>query len=140
MEINKVIILAFLLFCAVIDLKTRRVYLAPCVFVSLLGIVTNFITGNLQWEEFLGTVFFIFIMYILRKLFNNEIGKGDIWVTAVVSVCIGVEGGLLVLLYGMIIAAVIALVLIICKRADRRQKIPLVPFILTGYVIFLGIC
>ena len=74
---------------------------------------------------------FLIAYFISRK----GLGGGDVKFMAAAGLYLGYEGVLSSMLLGTILAAVFSLVLIVLKKINRKDTIPLAPFLLIGILI-----
>ena len=71
------------------------------------------------------------VYFISRK----GLGGGDVKLMSVAGLYLGYDGALSALLYGSVLAAVTALVLILTKKMTAKDAIPLVPFLYVGILM-----
>jgi len=72
------------------------------------------------------------LVYILSK---NGLGGGDVKLMAIAGLYLGMNGILPSMLYGSILASLFGLTMILTKKMERKDTIPLVPFLYTGILI-----
>jgi leader peptidase (prepilin peptidase)/N-methyltransferase len=112
--------------------------LLSCLFSSLLGdsVLDRFINslfgivcggGILRVFEFIG-----------RRIYKKEVmGGGDIKLMAAAGSIIGASKIVMAIFCGFLLGAVAGLVLILFKKADRKDYIPFGPFLAAGIYISL---
>lgn len=83
----------------------------------------------------LGGIVFLVIYLISRR----GLGGGDVKLMAVSGLYLGFGGVLPTMLYGSVLAAITALVLIALKKISPRDSIPLVPFLYVGMMLTMFI-
>ena len=54
---------------------------------------------------------------------------------AVSGLYLGADGVLPAMLYGSVLSALAAILLILCKKIERKDTIPLVPFLYAGMLV-----
>ena len=79
----------------------------------------------------LGGILFLTVYMVSRK----GLGGGDVKLMAVSGLYLGAGSVLPAMLYGSVLAAVTAGVLIALKKIGRKDAIPLVPFLYAGMLI-----
>jgi len=79
----------------------------------------------------IGGGLFLLVYAVSRK----GLGGGDVKFMAAAGLYLGFAGILPAILYGTILAAVTGLVLIISKKINRKETIPLAPFLFVGIMI-----
>jgi prepilin signal peptidase PulO-like enzyme (type II secretory pathway) len=63
------------------------------------------------------------------------LGGGDVKFMSVAGLYLGFSGTIPVILFGTVIAALTGLVLILLKKINRKDSIPLAPFLFIGIII-----
>jgi len=79
----------------------------------------------------MGGGLFLLVYLISRK----GLGGGDVKFMAAAGLYLGFAGVIPAILYGTILAALTGLVLIIMKKINRKDAIPLAPFLFVGILI-----
>lgn len=113
------------------DLKSRRIpnkLTHPIVFLLLIIRVFN---PMYYWG--LVPALLMLIFFFIRP---NAIGAGDIKMTAIIGLCLGIERMLFVML-GMCISALISLFVYEWLNKRKLRSIPLAPFLTIG--VFLAV-
>jgi len=101
----------------------------PMLFIDTeygIKIVVDSIYGLL-----LGCGLFLPVYLLSRK----GLGGGDIKFMSVAGLYLGFSGTIPVILFGTVIAALTGLVLILLKKINRKDSIPLAPFLFIGILI-----
>lgn len=136
--IIRVILGVLLLFCGVQDILNKRIYL------WLIGICTVAVIGclpfcsNLSATERIGGCALGLCVVILSKATGGKIGMGDGILLCVTGLGLGFWTNTELFGLALFLAALVSIVLLIFKLADRKKSIPFVPFLLIGYVILLA--
>ncbi len=73
----------------------------------------------------------LLVYFVSRK----GLGGGDVKLMTVAGLYLGYDGALSALLYGSVLAALSALVLILGKKMTAKDTIPLVPFLYVGILL-----
>ncbi len=74
----------------------------------------------------------------ISKLTREQIGRGDGIVIMAVGALIGIRGCFIMVCYAMMLMAFVSVGLILFKKAGRYAKIPFLPALFAGYVIYVG--
>jgi len=82
---------------------------------------------------FIGGGLFLLVYLISRK----GLGGGDVKFMAAAGLYLGFSGTVPAILYGTVLAALTGLAMIILKKIDRKDTMPLVPFLFIGIIIAL---
>ena len=81
-------------------------------------------------------VFFL-VFFLVRMASHGGVGYGDIKMITAAALIFGVYGTFSFLLTSHVAAALVAIVLLICKIASRMDGLPFVPFFYLGYLATL---
>jgi len=75
------------------------------------------------------------IFMLVYLISHKGLGGGDVKFMAAAGLYLGFKGIIPAMLYGTILAAIVGIMLIALKRINRKDKIPLAPFLYTGILI-----
>ena len=118
-EVKSAIILLYLGILAGMDVRKRQISLVLTGVLFLAGIGWQILVEQTSWLEWLLSLLpgagFLTLSYISRE----QVGYGD---------------GLLLLTVGIILCSVLCGVLLMRKKIRKQDSIPLVPFLLLGFV------
>ena len=103
--------------------------LAPLALVDPEGALTMGGTGLAGF--LLAGAVLLLVYFVSRK----GLGGGDVKLMTVAGLYLGYDGALSALLYGSVLAALSALVLILGKKMTAKDTIPLVPFLYVGILL-----
>jgi leader peptidase (prepilin peptidase)/N-methyltransferase len=84
----------------------------------------------------LGTLVGICVLGI-SIISDGQIGKGDGYMIAALGLVLGFRGSLVVVCMSSMIMCVIAVVMLILKKGDKKTKLPFIPALFAGYTIFI---
>lgn len=120
----------------------NRLLRAAWVLRILLFTVEFFQTGNgaLIQGIFILTrgMLFLLGLVLFKLLSRNKLGFGDVKLLGTMALYQGVEQTIACLFYGLFMAACIGLPLLAAGKVKRKDKLPLAPFFLMGYMwVFL---
>jgi leader peptidase (prepilin peptidase) / N-methyltransferase len=124
----------------VLDLRTKII---PDV-VTLPGIVyalavTAFVQSPSLGQALLGAAVGGGIVFMIAVISRGAVGGGDIKLMAMLGAALGWKGALVVLAFSQVAAALVALGLLITRRAGRLDRLPVGSIIsLLGAVMLLG--
>jgi leader peptidase (prepilin peptidase)/N-methyltransferase len=124
----------------VLDFRTKVI---PDI-VTLPGIVyalavTPFVQSPSVGQALLGVVVGGGIVFLIAVVSRGAIGGGDLKLMAMLGAALGWKGALVVLAFSQVAAALIALGLLIARRAGRQDLLPVGAIIsLLGAVMLLG--
>ena len=130
----KAIISSILIAISVIDIKTKKI---PN-FLILIFMLVWIVIASLKLIDTSTSVYGFavggLLLYITALATNDDIGGGDVKLVAVSGLYLGFPGIMYATLYGFGVVALISLVLI---KLNKKDYIPLGPFISLGIIIQL---
>lgn len=126
----------FLLLMAFSDLFTRKVpniLVYPSIAFALAS--TAILDVDLIPASLLGGGVMLAIMVVLALIQRGAMGMGDVKLACFGGCILGLKGGAFALIFGFIAAGVIALPVILLKLRDRKDYMPLAPFLAIGILL-----
>ena len=125
--------LLFLLFSSFLDIRKREISIPVTLLFGLAGVVYSVRTGRTMTDYLipLGIGILILVGSVLTR---GQIGMGDGWVLLALGCMLRMECYIQMACIGMLLAAAYSGVLMLVFRKNRKTEIPLVPFLLLGYV------
>ena len=133
----KAIISSILIAISVIDIKTKKI---PN-FLILIFMLVLIVIASLKLIDTSTSVYGFavggLLLYITALATNDDIGGGDVKLVAVSGLYLGFPGIMYATLYGFGLAALISLVLIKLNKLNKKDYIPLGPFISLVIIIQL---
>ncbi len=125
------------LFIAVVDLKTKMVPLSIIIFGLILGIVEKtIITQPTLLESLIAAIAGFSFFYLLYKFIPGSVGLGDAYFSALAGFFLGAKGIFITIMSGFILGGLITTVLLTLKTVNRKTKIPMVPFLTAGVILY----
>ncbi|MBC7319428.1 prepilin peptidase [bacterium] len=120
-----------------IDLKYM---LLPDV-VIIPSIILSAIYGSIYGfpHNFIAAGIFTLMFYLLRVIFKDGLGIGDIELIFIFSLMLGFYGALLVVIISSLIGTIYGIYLIKKGRAGMRTKIPFGPFLIGAFLLVSSI-
>ena len=116
----------------------NRLLRAAWVLRILLFTVEFFRTGNETLIHgifiFIRGMLFLVGLVLFTLLSRNKLGFGDVKLLGIMALYQGVERTFTCLFYGLFMAACICLPLIVAGKVKRKDKLPMAPFFLMGYM------
>ena len=137
-EICTIVILGvLLLFCGVQDFLKKKIFIWMIgLGAVLIGICLPFY-NTISIPERIGGVAIGACIIIISKATSGKIGMGDGFLLCVTGLGLGFWGNLELFSVALFFAAIISIILLIFRLADRKKSIPFVPFLLMGYVFLV---
>ena len=125
--------LLFLLFSSFLDIRKREISRPVTLLFGLAGVVYSVRTGRTMTDYLipLGIGILILVGSVLTR---GQVGMGDGWMLLALGCMLQMECYIQMACIGMLLAAAYSGVLMLVFRKNRKTEIPLVPFLLLGYV------
>ncbi len=139
--VEKTLLLVFLFIVANFDIKTKQVSTKLCVIFGIGALVILFISilNGIEISLFssIGGMLIGILFIVVAKLSAGAIGAGDGMVMAVVGLYVGFERNLEILFIAFLASALVGIILWITRKKKRKETMPFLPFVLTGYLASL---
>ncbi len=129
----KCIVTVFLFFMSVEDVKSRNIYIAPCIGMFFGGIILWIVQKNSVLEIVYGVLIAVLIC-ILNKITGGGVGLGDGAVFLAISSWVG-KSSMGIFLVALFITGAMSVILVLMKKISVKTQLPFVPFILLAYVL-----
>ncbi|MCQ2417726.1 MAG: A24 family peptidase [Oscillospiraceae bacterium] len=138
------LVLWYLVFCAaVIDFRVKK--LPTRLILTMFAIRLVFILwGMLAEKDSIYTLISSLVAMaigggiILISIFisKGKVGAGDMRLYAFIGFGFGLTGLVQVMIYSMFLAALVGVILLIFRKADKSSEMPMGPFILIGLTLY----
>ena len=125
--------LLFLLFSSFFDIRKREISIPVTLLFGLAGVVYSVRTGRTMTDYLIPLGIGILILGG-SVLTRGQVGMGDGWMLLALGCMLRMECYIQMACIGMLLAAAYSGVLMLVFRKNRKTEIPLVPFLLLGYV------
>ncbi|MDF2943160.1 MAG: putative rane protein [Herbinix sp.] len=126
-----------LLLCGVQDFFKRKIFIWMIgVGAILIGVCLPF-NDAISIPERIGGVAIGACIIAISKVTGGKIGMGDGFLLCVTGLGLGFWGNLELFGVALFFAALVSIVLLMFRLADRKKSIPFVPFLLMGYVFLI---
>ncbi len=133
----KIIIGVMLLFCGVQDAMKKRIWLWFIIIGSILiGICVPF-SHTVPILDRFGGIAVGGIVILISLATKGKIGLGDGILLCATGFGLGFWGNLELFAIALFMAAIVSMLLLILRLADRKKSIPFVPFLFTGYAFLM---
>ena len=125
--------LLFLLFSSFLDIRKREISIPVTLLFGLAGVVYSVRTGRTMTDYLIPLGIGILILGG-SVLTRGQVGMGDGWMLLALGCMLRMECYIQMACIGMLLSAAYSGVLMLVFRKNRKTEIPLVPFLLLGYV------
>ena len=125
--------LLFLLFSSFLDIRKREISIPVTLLFGLAGVVYSVRSGRTMTDYLIPLGIGILILGG-SVLTRGQVGMGDGWMLLALGCMLRMECYIQMACIGMLLAAAYSGVLMLVFRKNRKIEIPLVPFLVLGYV------
>ncbi len=140
-----VFVSAFLLIgAAIFDLKVMLIpnFIPLAIIIArLLFFICDFVKTDTVMlsliKSLLGMVAVFLIFFVAAKLTKKSFGGGDVKLMSALGFMYGFENAAKIILLSLIIAVVVSLMLVLLKKKTMKDYVPLGPYILLGFYVFI---
>ncbi|NLL62972.1 MAG: prepilin peptidase [Ruminococcaceae bacterium] len=127
------IVIAILIWIAVVDIKQKRIPNKLVVLIVVVGAIkVLFIKAYV--ETFIATIIAVLIIGICQVLSKEGIGMGDIKLLIALAFYCGIKKFCISMLIISVTAFLTAMGLLIFRRIDKKATLPFAPFIAIGFI------
>ena len=122
-----------------LDIRRREISLLLTVVYAGCGIIYSILQGRkIQDVLILAGIGILFLAAGLIS--RGAIGAGDCWILLALGALLDTETYIRMLCIGFFLAAFWSGILLVIRRKSRKTEIPLMPFLLAGYIGGILIC
>lgn len=116
-----------------LDIRRREISLLLTVVYAGCGIIYSILQGRKIQDVLIPAG--IGILFLAAGLISRgAIGAGDCWILLALGALLDTETYIRLLCIGFFLAAFWSGILLVIRRKSRKTEIPLVPFLLAGYI------
>ena len=116
-----------------LDIRRRELSLLLTVVYAGGGIIYSILQGRKIQDVLIPAG--IGILFLAAGLISRgAIGAGDCWILLALGALLDTETYIRMLCIGFFLAAFWSGILLVIRRKSRKTEIPLVPFLLAGYI------
>lgn len=116
-----------------LDIRRREISLLLTVVYAGCGIIYSILQGRKIQDVLIPAG--IGILFLAAGLISRgAIGAGDCWILLALGALLDTETYIRMLCIGFFLAAFWSGILLVIRRESRKTEIPLVPFLLAGYI------
>lgn len=136
--ILKMVLLVGLFYVAWFDYRTKLIEEKCLMFFGMLGVFGVILRGDMTlfFQSCLGMLVGVFLL-LFGFISRESVGFGDGWLFVVTGIFLGPVQNAVLFLGSMILAGIFAIGCLTLKKKGRNDRMALVPFVLTAYVVFI---
>lgn len=127
----------FLLVCAVIDFKTKKVYAGICVINYGVAVGIKLLLNALDLKSLLAGLILCGFLFAVSLITKEAIGQGDILIIFVLTGILNAENSFTILVIALGICSVFSVVMLSMKKKKLKHVIPFVPFLFIGHLLWI---
>ena len=132
--INGTVTMLLVIF-TICDMKTRTIWMPLAVLAGSIGILIRMaFPGQNLVHGIFGAAAGLLLLAV-SYLSRGGIGRGDCYVLSALGALLGVSGMLEVFVVAVLFAAIWSCILLISRKADRKTKMPFMPFMLAAWAV-----
>ena len=133
--IRFVIVMGLLSFEAVIDLKKREINIVLPIITGVFFAIFMFLSDDVSFLSSLIGLAEGVLLIALSFITDGQIGSGDGIILAATGLMLGWKDNLIMFFFSCLISAFVAIGLMGIKKADKKTKIPFIPFMVPGFFL-----
>lgn len=122
------------LYLAVRDKKEMEISHKELWITATILLLAGMLSGA-EWESRLGGTAYGAVVVVFCLFSKEALGLADGVIILVCGVAFGLYETAGVSFIAMVATALVSAVLLICKKAGRKSRLPFFPFLLFGYVL-----
>lgn len=130
-----ILIGAVLFMAAIMDIKNKKVKISFIVVLGLFCVFSVILNKNVNIWEICGGIALGLSMIGLSVITNNQIGKGDGMVIAMLGISLGFRDCLMVIAFASVVMAFLSIVLLLLKKANKKTRLPFIPALFISFVV-----
>lgn len=135
--------IAILFLISVIDIRRQKVLNSLALPTLLVALIASAVEGRAAlWQAFAGAaagfLFFYTLFSVGTRMFQTKaLGFGDVKLAMLLGAMVGLDQIMPVLAYGMLMAGLAAIVLLLTRKAGRGSSLPYGAFLAAAGIGFL---
>ena len=116
-----------------LDIRRREISLLLTMVYAGCGIIYSILQGR-KIQDVLIPAGIGILLLAAGRISRGAIGAGDCWILLALGALLDTEIYIRMLCIGFFLAAFWSGILLVIRRKSRKTEIPLVPFLLAGYI------
>lgn len=122
----------FLMVCAWIDFKTKKVYPGICIVNYILAIGIKILGHGFNLKTAMLGIGLCGGLFVVSLLTKQALGQGDVFILLTLTGILEAESVLGILVIGLFICSVFSFIMLLIKKKKGKDVIPFVPFLMAG--------
>jgi len=135
---KQIVLLLGLSYLAWMDIRTNLIEINGLIFLGIAALLGMVCGADIRLVQYaLGGALVGVGVLICSRLSGECIGEGDGWLFVVTGFYLGALQNLTLLFGSVFFAGIFAIACLVLKKKGKEDRIALVPFVLTAYVVFI---
>ena len=130
-------VLIVLVIEAITDFKKKEVNIVFPVLLAAAATVMLFFTKDISLINSIIGIAEGVLLILISFLTKGEIGMGDGILLAACGLMLGGKDNLIMFFFACFSSAIVSALIMLIKKADKKTKIPFVPFMIPGFLIMV---
>lgn len=127
----------FLLGCAIVDVKTNKVYQNICIINYLIALIAKVIFSKFHFQSLVISLCMCAILFLIAVLTKQAIGYGDVFVILTLTGILNVKSTVEIFFFALLVCCVFSIVILLTRKGSMKSTLPFVPFLLAGDFIWI---
>ena len=132
-------LLGLLGICSIEDVQKKQIHTIFALLVGILGMIYHIFNQRISIQNLLGGSLVGLLFLLISILSKERLGKGDAILFIVTGIYLGFWENLQLIFYAFLLAGLYAMILFVTGKKRCADTFPFVPFLLTAYIVELGI-
>ncbi len=129
-------LLVYLAAAAVTDIRKKEVSVKAAGIAAVLAVTLRIAAGEKDLFSWMAGLLPGILVLLVGKVTKEAVGYGDGIAILVCGLFLGAGGCTGCVIIGLFLTFPVSLVLLVWKKADRKSRMPFLPFLLAGYGIW----
>lgn len=117
------------------DIKLRKVHILGAVLIALTGAFTLFYHHQFSVLSFCMSESVGLFLYVISILTEEKIGRGDAFYVMALGTILNYREMIMAGMISFVLSAIAGIILLIAKKADRKTRLPYLPFLTGAYLM-----
>ena len=132
-----VFVLIVLIIEAVTDLKKQEINIPVSGIMAAAAIPIYFFAKDISVLNSIIGIAEGLLLILISVMTKGQIGMGDGILLAACGLMLGGKDNFIMFFFACLFSAVVSGLIMLVKKADKKTKIPFVPFMITGFLVMV---
>jgi len=136
-SIRFVFVLAVLIIEAITDFRKKEINIPVSAILAFAAAVMIFLCEDISVLNAIIGLAEGLILIMVSFMTKGQIGIGDGILLAACGLMLGGKNNMIMFFFACLISAIVSALIMIIKKADKKTKIPFVPFMIPGFLVMV---